>query len=181
MLVATVLILGVSGAGKSSLAAELSRRGLDALDSDDVLGRWVDGAGLPVEPPSEPDRTWLVNNHWRWDPGQVDELLDGSSGTTLFVCGSAENIMEFIDRFDLVILLEVDISTMLRRLDDPTHQNDFGRTGAARELLIEWAPEFQARMKELGASVVDARAPLETVADAVVRLAWERGLMALPT
>ncbi|MET8677083.1 hypothetical protein ABZW18_05650 [Streptomyces sp. NPDC004647] len=98
----------------------------------------------------------------------------------MFVCGSAENIMEFIGRFDLVILLEVDIPTMLRRLDQPTRGNDFGRIGDTRKVLIEWAPGFQAQMKELGASVVDAGLPLESVADVVVRLAQDHGLMALP-
>ncbi|NUK18277.1 hypothetical protein [Streptomyces lunaelactis] len=177
---ATVLILGVSGAGKSSLASELGRRGLEAIDSDEVLGRWVDGADLPVECPPEPDRAWLINNHWRWNPEQAEELLTRSSENTMFVCGSAENIMEFIGRFDLVILLEVDIPTMLRRLDQPTRGNDFGRIGDTRKVLIEWAPGFQAQMKELGASVVDAGLPLESVADVVVRLAQDHGLMALP-
>lgn len=51
---ATVLVLGVVGAGKSTLAGELSRRGLLAVDSDEVLARWVDGDERRVEYPAEP-------------------------------------------------------------------------------------------------------------------------------
>ncbi|MEU3657893.1 hypothetical protein AB0E67_35150 [Streptomyces sp. NPDC032161] len=160
----------MSGAGKSSLAAELGRRGLHAVDADTVLARWVDDAGKPAECPSEPAGRWRVSHFWHWDPDRLRALLADTTDT-LFVCGNTENIEEFIPWLDLVILLEIDVSTMRRRLDEPTRDIDWGRSGDAQKALTDWAPGFQARMRRIGATVVDGRLPLATVADEVVRLA----------
>jgi thymidylate kinase len=50
-----VLITGCSGAGKTTIAAVLARRGLAAIDSDDdpLLARMVDSAGAVVQYPAE--------------------------------------------------------------------------------------------------------------------------------
>ncbi|MFB7919277.1 hypothetical protein [Streptomyces sp. NPDC056061] len=173
---AAVLVLGVSCAGKSSLVIELTCRGLVAVDSDETLGHWTDRAGRLVWCPPCPDRDWLAGHRWRWDSQELDSLLGQAAGT-LFVCGSAQNSADFIDCFELTVLLKVDTATILRRLKDPTRGNDYGRTDDTREHLLEWAPGFQARMEELGATVVDARRPIGAVADAVVRLACEHGLL----
>jgi dephospho-CoA kinase len=53
-----VQIAGCSAAGKSTVAAELARRGLVCIDSDDDpwLARFVDPAGAVVaEEPAAPD------------------------------------------------------------------------------------------------------------------------------
>jgi dephospho-CoA kinase len=42
-----VLITGNPGSGKTSLAAELARRGCAVLDADDLAG-WETAAGEPV-------------------------------------------------------------------------------------------------------------------------------------
>ena len=49
-----VIITGISGAGKSTIAAVLTRRGLASIDADDdpLLSRMVDRAGAVVEEPA---------------------------------------------------------------------------------------------------------------------------------
>jgi hypothetical protein len=70
-----VLITGMSGAGKSTIAAVLARRGLTAIDSDSdpLLARMVDAAGNVVEDPPAPDLAWLARHSWAWDPARLDE------------------------------------------------------------------------------------------------------------
>jgi len=48
-----VLITGGSGAGKTTIAAVVARRGLASIDADDdpLLSRFVDPTGTVVEPP----------------------------------------------------------------------------------------------------------------------------------
>lgn len=171
---ASVLVLGVAGAGKSTLADELGRRGLSAVDSDDVLARWVDGEGRRVEYPAEPDSAWLAAHYWHWDGERLDTLLREADGT-LFVCGAALNIMDFIPRFGLVVLLELDVETMMRRVS--SRGTAFGRSGPTREWLADWAPGFQRDVKRLGAAVINARLPANTVAETVIGLAEEQGLI----
>jgi predicted ATPase len=59
-----VLITGCSGAGKTTIAAELARRGLTAIDADGdpLLARSVDAAGTVADGPEAsgtPDFAWL--------------------------------------------------------------------------------------------------------------------------
>ncbi len=115
--VSAVQITGCSGAGKSTIAGVLARRGLAAIDADDDprLARMVDAAGNVVEEadePDEPDFAWLARHSWAWDPVRLDELIRAAAPATLYVCGGADNELELADRFSRVFLLEIDEPTV---------------------------------------------------------------------
>src|SRR5580700_8594564 len=124
-----VQITGCSGAGKTDIAAVLARRGLAAIDTDDVpfLARFVDAAGNVVaEEPDEPDFAWLSRHGWALNPARLDELIRAAAPSTLYVCGGADNELELADRFTQVFLLEIDEPTMLARLDARRDYHDWG-------------------------------------------------------
>ena len=166
-----VQITGCSGAGKTTIAAVLGRRGLAVIDSDDdpLLARTVDGAGNVVaesEAPEAPDFEWLARHSWAWDPARLDALIAAAAGT-LYVCGGAANEIELASRFTHVFLLEIDEPTMLARIDART-DNDWGQIGDTREYLRSFLPGYQARLRASGAIPVDARRPVEEVVDAIL-------------
>jgi adenylate kinase family enzyme len=166
-----VQITGCSGAGKTTIAAELARRGLVVVDADDdpLLARTVDAAGNVVEEdPEEPDFAWLYRHSWAWDAARLDELIAAAAPATLYVCGGADNQLELADRFTQVFLLEIDEPTMLARLDARRDYHDWGRIGDTREYLRRKLPELQDRLRASGAIPIDARQPLCQVADAVL-------------
>jgi adenylate kinase family enzyme len=167
-----VQITGCSGAGKTTIAAVLVRRGLVAIDADDdpLLARSVDAAGNVVEEPEEPeepDFAWLSQHSWAWNPARLDELIRAAAPVTLYVCGGADNELELADRFTQVFLLEIDEPTMLARVD-ARQDNDWGRIGDTREYLRRRLPELQDRLRAFGAIPIDARQPLDQVVDAVL-------------
>ena len=125
-----VLITGMSGAGKSTIAEVLARRGLVSIDADDDpwLARSVDADGNVVEDPSVPDFAWLSRHSWAWDPARLDVLIRAAAPATLYVCGGAANELELADRFTQVFLLEMDEATMLARLDAPSQACISART-----------------------------------------------------
>jgi adenylate kinase family enzyme len=166
-----VQIAGCSGAAKSAIAALLARRGRQTIDTDDdpVLARFVDSAGAVVtEEPPAPDLAWLARHSWAWDPGRLDELIRAAAPTTLYVCGGADNQHEVADRFTQVFLLEIDEPTMLARLDARRDDHDWGRIGDTREYLRRKLPVLQDRLRASGAIPVDARRPIDQVADAIL-------------
>lgn len=166
-----VQIAGCSGAGKSAVAAVLARRGVLAIDADDdpLLARFVDPAGEVVaEVPAAPDLAWLARHDWAWDLARLDELIRAAAPATLYVCGGADNQHELANRFAQVFLLEIDEPTMLARLDARRHYHDWGHIGDTREYLRRKLPELQDRLRASGAIAVDARQPLDQVADAVL-------------
>jgi len=96
-----VLITGCSGAGKSTIAAVLARRGLAAIDADDdpLLAGTVDAAGNVVEEePAAPDLAWLSRHSWAWDPARLDALIAAAAPATLYLCGGAANELELAGR-----------------------------------------------------------------------------------
>ncbi len=165
-----VQITGCSGAGKSTIAPVLARRGLASIDSDDdpFLARFVDAAGNVVKEPTAPDLAWLSQHGWAWDPARLDELIQAAVPATLYVCGGADNELELADRFTQVFLLEIDEPTMLARLDARRDYHDWGRIGATREYLRRKLPELQARLRAFGAIPIDARLPLDQVVEAIL-------------
>jgi hypothetical protein len=168
--VSTVQITCCSGAGKSTIAAVLTRRGLAAIDADGdpLLARSVDAAGNVVEEPEAPDFAWLSRHSWAWDPARLDELIQAAAPATLYVCGGADNELELADRFTQVFLLEIDEPTMLARLDARRDYHDWGRIGDTREYLRRRLPEIQARLRAFCAIPIDARQPLDQVVDAIL-------------
>ena len=166
-----VQIAGCSGAGKSTVAAVLARRGLVVIDADDdpLLARMVDPAGVVVtEQPTAPDLDWLARHSWVWDPGRLDELIRAAGPATLYVCGGADNQQEVAGRFAQVFLLEIDEPTMLARLDARRDYHDWGHTGDTREYLRRKLPALQDRLITSGAVPIDAKQPLEQVVDAIL-------------
>ena len=164
-----VQITGCSGAGKTTIAAVLARRGLASIDADDdpLLARSVDAAGAVVEELEEPDFAWLSRHSWAWNPARLDELIRAAAPATLYVCGGAAKELELADRFTHVFLLEIDEPTMLARID-ARPDNDWGRIGDTREYLRRTLPEIQACLRAFGAIPIDARQPLDQVVDAIL-------------
>ena len=165
-----VMITGISGAGKTTIAAVLARQGLASIDADDdpLLARSVDPAGNVVEDTAAPDFAWLAQHSWEWNPARLDELIRAAAPATLYVCGGAANELELADRFTQVFLLEMDEPTMLARLDAPSRDNDWGRIGDTREYLRRRLPEYQDGLRAFGAIPVDATQPLDQVVDAIL-------------
>jgi shikimate kinase len=164
-----VQITGCSGAGKTTIAAVLARRGLASIDADvdPLLAREVDSTGAVVEEPAEPDFAWLARHSWAWNPARLDELIAAAGPATLYVCGGADNELELADRFTQVFLLEIDEPTMLARID-ARQNNDWGRIGDTREYLRRKLPELQDRLRAFGAVLIDARQPVDQVVDAIL-------------
>ena len=164
------MITGISGAGKSTIAAVLARRGLASIDADydPLLARSVDPTGTVVEDPAAPDFAWLARHSWEWNPARMDELIRAAAPETLYVCGGAANELELADRFAQVFLLEIDEPTMLARLDAPGRDNDWGRIGDTREYLRRRLPGYQDRLRACGAIPIEARQPIDQVVDAIL-------------
>ncbi len=121
-----------------------------------------------MQAPAAPDFAWLARHSWQWNPARLDELIAAAAPATLYVCGGAANELELADRFTHVVLLEIDEPSMLARLDAPSRENDWGRTGDTREYLRRFLPRYQARLRAFGAIAIDATQPLDQVVDAIL-------------
>jgi adenylate kinase family enzyme len=150
--VGAVLVTGMSGAGKSTALATLADRGHRTVDTDE--GDWIevrDGERL-----------------WRAD--RVTALLDRHRDGPLFVSGTVANQGEWYPRFDAVVLLTAPLEVLLARVATRT-TNGFGRAPGERRRIVEDTTVVEPLLRRRATAVIDTRAPLEEVVDALLRAA----------
>lgn len=153
------LVEGVSGTGKTSVCHELNRRGIQAIDGDRELAYQGDpDTGRPVD--------GVSHQHHIWDAGRVRALVADQREPVTFFCGGSRNFPAFIDLFDEVFVLDVDLDTLHRRLDQRP-RDEWGSTRSERDLVV--------RLHRTGEDIprtgvaIDATAPLADVVDAILR------------
>jgi dephospho-CoA kinase len=153
------LIEGVSGTGKTAVCKELQRRGYHAINGDTDLAYQGDpDTGEPID--------GFAHEHHIWDVGKVRALVASQDEPVTFFCGGSRNFSRFIDVFDGVLVLEVDLDTLRRRLDERA-EDEWGGRPTERELILRLH-----RTKEdipTNRVVIDATAPIAQVVDEILR------------
>jgi shikimate kinase len=162
------LITGNPGSGKSALAAELSRRGLVAVDADE-LAFWEDGAGVRVDQPAGADDGWRRAHRWVWSRAEIEQVIAASGDAgRVFFCGIARNQDQMLDLFEKVFLLVIDGDTQIARLAGPARATSPVRTEAIRRQIREGRHVFQAQMLARGAIPLDGTASPQFLADSLL-------------
>ncbi len=152
------LIEGVSGTGKTSVCRELQRREYHAVNGDTELAYQGDPeTGEPTD--------GLIHEHHIWDVDRVRDLVADKTAPVTFFCGGSRNFSKFIDLFDGVFVLEVDLDTLDRRLD-ARPADEWGHRPAERR-LIHRLHRTRADIPADGI-VIDATAPIFRVVDEIL-------------
>ena len=143
----------MSGTGKSTVLAELRRRGYEVVETDEPEWTvWSDEVGGYV---------------WRED--RVAELLAREREAPLFVSGTVSNQGRFYPRFDAVVLLSAPLDVLLGRIDERT-TNEFGKTAKEREQIISDFTEFEHRLRATCTHELDATQPVEGLVAELIRI-----------
>lgn len=152
------LIEGVSGTGKTSVCRELRRRGYQAINGDVELAYQGDPkTGKPLD--------GLAHEHHIWNVDKFRALAADQSHTATFFCGGSRNFPSFIDVFDRVFVLDVDLDTLERRLAERP-ETEWGGRSAERQ-LIRRLHTTKEDIPSCGV-VIDATAPIERVVDRIL-------------
>lgn len=145
-----VLLTGMSGAGKSTVLAELARRGHRVVDTDDP--GWSEE--LPA-PEGGVEQLWV-------EP-RVAALL--AAHDDVVVSGCARNQGRFA--FDVVVLLSAPAEVLLSRLATRT-TNPFGRSEADRARVLADLEAVEPLLRASATEEVRTDRPLlQVVADVV--------------
>lgn len=146
-----VLITGMSGTGKSTVIEALAAAGCEAVDLDR-------GYVVVAE-----DGTQL------WNDMLVTWLLDADKGDVLFVAGCEENMVDFLPRFDSVILLSAPREVILERLGSRTG-NDFGKDPVQRAKILFDLETIEPVLRRIADHEIVTTAPLDEVVEAILWL-----------
>jgi hypothetical protein len=159
------LIEGLSGTGKTTVCDELQRRGHHAIHGDRELAYRGD-------PQTGEPTAGFGHEHHIWDVEKVRTLVADDDHAATFFCGGSRNFSKFIDLFDGVFVLHVDLATLNRRLDERPDEEWGGGQPTERDRIIGWHQTNED--VPAGGTVIDATAPIEQVVDEILRRSGAR-------
>jgi dephospho-CoA kinase len=140
---ARVLVTGMSGTGKSTVLAELRRRGHLTVDTD------YDGWTLP-------DGTW--------DERRMSRLL--ASHSAVVVSGTVENQGRFYDRFEHVVLLSAPLHVLIERVERRTN-NPYGTNKQQQDEIGRNLEVVEPLLRRGASRELDGRLSITELADAI--------------
>ena len=108
----------------------------------------------------------LTHEHHIWYVDRVKALVANQDEAVAFFCGGSRNFSNFIDLFDGVFILEVDLDTLNRRQEMPP-ENEWGGKQTERELIARLHQTKEDIPKN--GILIDATAPIAHVVDEIVR------------
>lgn len=154
-----ILLTGIAGTGKSSVLAELQRRGYRVVDTDDPGWR-------EYRPYAEPADD-VHRGEWRWVEDRMRTLLASDDGRSLVVAGCVRNQSDFYDRFDAVVLLSAPLDVLLDRVARRT-TNEYGKSPLERAMIADDVANIEPLLRAGCTHELDAARPLDAVvADAI--------------
>ncbi|GAA1727688.1 AAA family ATPase [Brachybacterium phenoliresistens] len=141
-----ILVTGMSGTGKTTLLAELARRGRRVVDTD--YGGYVLPEGT-------------------WDEPRIAALL--AAHEEIVVQGTVENQGRFRDRFDHIVLLSAPLEVILNRVA-ARRNNPYGSTPADRAEIRSQHAEVEPLLRRSADLELDALRPTAELADVLEQL-----------
>lgn len=143
---AIILVTGMSGTGKSSVLAELARRGHQTIDTDyDGWSEFLEDFGQV----------------WRED--RIDTLINEHNQGVLFISGTVSNQWKFYSRFNAIVLLSAPLEVILERVAS-RKTNDYGKTTEQREEIMNYVKTVEPLLRSGATLEIDTRKPIEQVA-----------------
>ena len=169
--VGLVYVTGSAGSGKSAVARELGRRGVEAFDEDDpaVGSAHNIRTGLPVAVPPADERSpqWFSEHEWRLRDGALQQMRLRATDALVVLCGNVFRPPAAAELFDRVLYLHVDEATLRQRIST-RDENDYGRTASELQRILERHRQLLADARGHGVVFIDATQPLAQVASAVL-------------
>ena len=150
--VTRILVTGMSGAGKSTVLAELARRGHRVLDTDH--GGWIEEFPDPDGPG--------VDRRWREEV--IDAVLAEPVAGTFFVSGTVSNQGRIYPLFHAIVLLTAPLEVLLARVA-ARDTNDYGKARAERDEIVHYVATVEPLLRAGATAQIDTRAPVSAVAD----------------
>lgn len=163
-----IYVTGISGTGKTTVSKELFCRGIRAISIDDIPGLCVwrnKISNTVVDYDADLNEKFIDSHDWICDIEKLQALID-KSDTDVVVLGLASNQREFVEMFDLILLLQCPPKLFIERIMQ-RNDNDFGKDESAQKVILSWYEDFERNMLDQGAVSIDVSKSLPEVTDEI--------------
>ena len=147
-----ILLTGMSGVGKSAVAARLVELGYKAVDTDDGGFSRADESGVQ-----------------RWDVDRIRRLLATEDVDVLFVVGSDDDQVLFYPDFDHIVLLSAPREVIVERLASRAN-NPFGKSPDELAKILADLAKYEPMMRRSATHEIDTDQPIDRVIDEILSL-----------
>jgi len=164
-----IFITGIAGTGKTTVLAELQKRGYVVIDLDATgICRWknITTGEITEYGPAGKDQKWLNEHGWYCNIDILKKLLSCiREDKDVFVAGFIDNIEDVIREFHKVFLFVASDSVIKERLSKRTNSH-FGKKEDEQEAILSWKPDLIRKIKNF--SEVDASRTPDEVAEFIL-------------
>lgn len=153
----SILITGMSGAGKTTICHALADLGYETYNLDNVENLFSMQEIESKEPVKCWDSTnldWVKSVEWHCDEVQLQRIITNQQNAIAFYCGDASNIVELLSLFTKKILLTIPKEIAKHRLSTRT-DNDWGQAKEVQDFLIERSIKKNEELLSKGCHCVD--------------------------
>lgn len=172
-----VYVGGPSGVGKTTLARFFKRKGINAIDGDLEIGKWLNPSGRRIYPPDKIGKninSWAKERNLRWvcNERKVKEILNANRNSQLYLFGGPRP--KALDNFDRIFYLKISKSLMLhrilKRLNDKNAYHRNGESAKQRRQMLEELNQKYDDAKRSGYELVDASKSTRKIYKTIMRL-----------
>ncbi len=167
-----VLITGIAGCGKSTVAKKLQELGYVSYDIESIRGLFAMRDKETKELVKNFDDESIEStkqNEWICDIGKLKDFIQKDADKKVsFYCGMASNFDELLPLFDIKLLLVADEETTLKRLRTRKGPYEYGHTHEVQQDIISWKPDWEKKQLEKGLIKIDASEPLGEVVKSIL-------------
>lgn len=163
-----IFITGIAGAGKSTIAHELAKKGVVTIDIDHVPGLcgWVHNETEEKVITDNPDTEFMDSHDYKCDMNILKDMMK-QDDKPVVVFGCVGDNHDFLPLFDEVLLMKCSPATTIQRLQT-RNTNPFGTDIGVQKRILEWKKIFDEMMVDAGAVIIDAEQPIDAVTDDVM-------------
>ena len=166
-----IYITGIGGSGKTTVRAELEKRGYEALEVDGVFAEFFNNKTGERVKQTIDERTpqWWKEHTWIFMPEPLKKLQKRAQSKQIFLCGTAFDEANYLHMFKKVFALVLDNDTLEHRLQTRTTTN-WGKSPHELKDALTWNKTRKEEYEKLGATIIDATKPLNEVVDEILKL-----------